>query len=197
MGNDDTTYLAKLQRHYVQHRTIPSYAGIGKLVGLSSKSSAHALASRLKEAGYLQDAPGGRLAPAKRFFERQIADARVAAGAPAAVAESAGDALLIDEYLVEHPGKTILVTVKGDSMQDAGILPGDVVIVERGVSANVGDIVVAIVDNEFTIKTLASDRHGFYLKAANPAYPPIRPKGQMEIFGVVVSQFRKYRKPKR
>jgi repressor LexA len=195
--SDNTTYLTKLQRHYVQHRTIPSYAGIGKLVGLSSKSSAHALATRLKEAGYLQDAPGGRLAPARRFFERPIADAKVAAGFPDAVAEGVGDAVMIDEYLVEHPGKTILVTVKGDSMEDAGILAGDIVIVERGVTANLGDIVLAIVDNEFTIKILQSDRNGFYLKAANPAYPPIRAKGQLEIFGVVVSQFRKYRKPKR
>ena len=195
--SDDPSYLAKLQRHYARHRTIPSYAGIGKLVGLSSKSSAHALVARLKEEGYLQDAPGRRLAPARRFFERLLADSRVAAGFPDAVAEGVGDAMMIDEYLVEHPGKTILVTVKGDSMEDAGILAGDIVIVERGASANAGDIVVAIVDNEFTIKTLASDRNGFYLKAANPAYPPIRAKGQLEIFGVVVSQFRKYRKPKR
>jgi repressor LexA len=74
----------------------------------------------------------------------------------------------------------ILITVKGDSMEDAGILAGDIVVVERGVSANVGDIVVAVVDNEFTIKTLQSDRNGFYLMAANPAYPPTRAKGQLD-----------------
>jgi len=67
------------------------------------------------------------------------------------------------------------------------------VIVEKRHSANVGDMVVAIVDNEFTLKTLGKEKGGFVLIPANPAYPVIRPKGDMEIFGVVVGQFRKYK----
>ena len=81
----------------------------------------------------------------------------------------------------------------GDSMTDAGILEGDLVVVEQQHAANVGDIVVAIVDDEFTIKYLDRERGSFVLRPANKAYPVIRPSGEAEIFGVVVGLFRKYR----
>ena len=85
-----------------------------------------------------------------------------------------------------------LITVKGDSMMDAGIVQDDVVIVEKKQLANIGDIVVAIVDGEFTLKTLGRESGQFVLYPANKAYPTIRPQGRLEIFGVVVGQFRKY-----
>ena len=100
--------------------------------------------------------------------------------------------LTIDEFLVDSPSRTILLTVKGDSMIDAGLQPGDYIVVDKGGGARVGDIVVAIVDNEFTLKYLAQDKRGPYLKAGNPAYPPIRPQGRLEIFGLVTGSFRKY-----
>ena len=77
-------------------------------------------------------------------------------------------------------------------MIDAGIFEGDIAVVEKRVAAQAGDIVVAIVDNEFTIKTLALER-GKYAAPANPAYPVIRPRSQLELFGVVVGIIRKYR----
>ena len=79
------------------------------------------------------------------------------------------------------------------SMIDAGIMPDDVVVVEKRGPANVGDMVIAIVDNEFTLKTLGKEKGQFILQPANPAYPVIRPKGELEIFGIVVGQFRKYK----
>ena len=82
---------------------------------------------------------------------------------------------------------------KGDTMIDAGIHSGDTVVVEKNVAANVGDLVIVIVDNEFTLKTLDREGSQFILRPANPAFPVIRPKGQLEIFGVVVGQFRKYK----
>ena len=85
-----------------------------------------------------------------------------------------------------------MIRVKGDSMIDAGIHAGDVVIVEKRISANVGDIVVAIIDNEFALKRLAREKGRMVLRPENKAYPVIRPKGDLEIFGVVVGQFRKY-----
>jgi repressor LexA len=87
----------------------------------------------------------------------------------------------------------VLITVKGDSMIDAGIHPRDVVVVEKRVAANVGDIVVAIIDNEFTLKRLDREKGRIVLWPENKAYPVIRPKGDAEIFGVVVGLFRKYR----
>jgi len=72
-------------------------------------------------------------------------------------------------------------------------MPGDTVVVEKRNMANVGDMVIAIVDNEFTLKTLGRDKGDFVLLPANKAYPVIRPKGELEIFGIVVGQFRKYK----
>jgi repressor LexA len=77
-------------------------------------------------------------------------------------------------------------------MIDAGLMPGDTVIVKKGAPATPGDIVVAIVDNEFTVKYLAQDKQSFYLRPGNTAYSPIRAKDHLEIFGLVVGSFRKY-----
>jgi repressor LexA len=83
--------------------------------------------------------------------------------------------------------------VKGESMIDAGIHDGDLIVVEQQPNANVGEIVVAIVDNEFTVKYLDREKGGFVLKPANKAFPVIRPKGRLEIFGVMAGLVRRTR----
>lgn len=188
----DQDYLAQLQDYYAAHRALPSLATLGSLVGLRSKSSSAALASRLKLAGYLTSTPDRRLAPTERFFERVVADS-VRAGLPQAANDTGHETVAIDSYLVTRPSRTILLTVKGDSMIEAGLMEGDHIVVDRGQPAVVGDIVVAIVDNEFTVKYLAKDKRGFFLKPGNPAYPTIRAQGELEIHGVVTGSFRKYR----
>ncbi len=188
----DQDYLARLQDYYADHRALPSLATLGSLVGLRSKSSAAALANRLKEAGYLTSTPDRRLAPSDRFFERVVVDS-VRAGLPQAANDIGHETLAIDAYLVARPSRTLLLSVKGDSMLEAGLLEGDHIVVDRGQPAAVGDIVVAIVDNQFTVKYLAKDKRGFFLKPGNPAYPAIRPEGELEIHGVVTGSFRKYR----
>ena len=188
---NDATYLAKLHDYYADHIVLPPYSTIMTLLGFKSKSPVAALIARLKLLGFLESTPEKRLKPGKRFFERTIFDS-VRAGAPSPVEDSSYDTLTIDEYLISHPSSTVLVNVKGDSMIDAGILPGDTVIVDKRQSANVGDMVIAIVDNEFTLKTLGKEKGQFILIPANPAYPAIRPQGNLEIFGTVVGQFRKY-----
>ena len=90
-------------------------------------------------------------------------------------------------------GELFALRVKGDSMIDAGIHEGDIAVVEKRNLANIGDIVVAIVDNEFTLKTLDKERGQYILRPANPAFPVIRPQGTLEIFGVLVGLIRKYR----
>jgi len=191
---NDSAYLTRLQDYYAQHRLLPSYAVIAQLLGLKSKSSVAALVARLKLAGYLDTGAGRRLKPASRFFERRLADGTVRAGFPSPATDGPGEALTIDDYLVERPSQTVLVRVKGDSMIDAGIHAGDIVVVEKKPAANPGEIVVAIVDDEFTLKYLEHGKNGFSLRPANPAYPVIRPRGTLEIFGVVTGLFRKYGK---
>ena len=187
----DQTYLARLQDYYAKHQVIPSYAAIGRLWGLSAKSWVASCVTRLKEEGYLKVTPDKRLRPGARFFERRIAHAPVRAGLPSETLEDGYDLVTIDDYLVRLPSKTTLVRVKGDSMIDAGIMEGDLIVVEQQPNANIGDIVVAIVDDEFTIKYLEHERGGFVLKPANKAYPVIRPKGKLEIFGVMVGLVRR------
>ena len=190
MANDGQ-YLAQLQDYYARHRVLPSYARIGALVGLNSKASVADLVLRLKAEGFVESTPDRRLKPGRRFFERPLSE-NVRAGLPSPATDSSPEGLSIDEYLVVHPSKTVLITVKGDSMIDAGIHPGDVVVVEKRGSADIGDIVVAILDNEFTLKRFERERGRVVLRPENKAYPVIRPKGDAEIFGVVVGLFRKY-----
>ncbi len=113
---------------------------------------------------------------------------------PVSVTETQGEYYVIDEMLVDKPSSTTLIPVRGDSMIEAGIHDGDIAVVEKRNLANLGDIVVAIVDNEFTLKTLDKERGKYILRPANPAYPVIRPQGTLEIFGVLIGLIRKYRK---
>jgi len=189
--SNDRSYLTALQDYYARHRALPSYASIGSLLGLKSKSSVAALVARLKLAGYLESTPDRRLAPTRRFFARPLAQVPVRAGLPDPVDDAEADAVTIDDYLIEHPSSTVLVRVKGDSMLEAGIFDGDLVVVEKRPAAQRGDIVVAIVDNQFTLKRLDVESSRFVLKPENKAYPVIRPEGTLEIFGVMVGLVRK------
>jgi repressor LexA len=189
----DNRVLACLQDFYARNRALPSYAEAARLCGLPAVSTVAGVIARLKEQGFLQASDTGRLRPGKRFFERSLANT-VQAGLPASAEEVLPEGVLIDEYLVDHPSRTVLLTVKGESMTQAGLLPTDIVIVKRGAPARPGDIVVAIVDGEFTVKYLALDGSGeFYLKPGNPSFPDIRPREGLEVFGVVIGQFRRYR----
>ena len=189
---DDNQYLLKLQDYYAKHRVMPSYATLGELVGLSSKASVAELVLRLKAERLVESTPDRRLKPGKRFFERTLSES-VHAGMPHPAFDSRPDTVSIDDYLVYHPSKTTLITVKGDSMIDAGIHDGDIVVVEKRSTANVNDLVVAIVEGEFTLKRLGREKGRAILIPENKAYPVIRPKEDLEIFGVVVGQFRRYR----
>jgi repressor LexA len=188
---NDRSYLASLQDYYARHHALPSYASIGGLLGLRSKSSVAALVARLKLQGLLESTPDRRLAPTSRFFQRPLAESPVRAGLPNPVEDAPSDVLTLDDYLIERPSQTVLVRVKGDSMQDAGILDGDLAVVEKRTTARKGEIVVAIVDNQFTLKRLDLERGRFVLRPENKAYPVIHPEGALEVFGVMVGLVRK------
>jgi repressor LexA len=190
----DAEYLAKLQDYYADWKSIPSYASLCEVFGIASKSWVKAILDRLEKAGYLERTPDGMWIPTKQFFARPLAESSVPAGMPITVSATQGEHFVIDEMLIDTPSKTTLIPVKGDSMIDAGIHDGDVAVVEKRMNANIGDIVVAIVDNEFTLKTLDKERGQFILRPANQAYPVIRPQGSLEIFGVLTGLIRKYRR---
>lgn len=169
---------------------MPSFGALAKLVGVSVSTVADAIA-RLKSEGFLGSSATGRLQPGSRFFERPLMGS-VQAGLPAAAADVLPDGLMIDEYLVDTPARTMLLTVRGESMREAGLLPGDVVVVKRGAVAVHNDIVVAMLSGECTVKQLAVEQGGLFLRARNPDFPDIFPADDLEILGVVVGQFRRY-----
>ncbi len=190
----DADYLDRLRDYYADNRRIPSTQRIAALMGFASKTAAKKLLLRLESQGFVErTADDDAWIPASRFFERSLAGTAVRAGAPDMIEGTQGELFLIDQYLVRQPSRTVMVPVKGDSMIDAGIRDGDLVVVERARAASAGDFVVAIVDDEFTLKELVLEKGKFVLQPHNPAYPVIRPQGQLEIFGVVTGLVRRYR----
>lgn len=190
---DDPAYLACLQDYYARWHSLPAYGPLRNVLGLRSRDGVAKVLHRLQGAGFLDRTPDGRWTPTARFFERPLATAPVPAGWPA-LADEGGAASSLDAWLIRHPSRTVLVPVTGDSMLEAGIHPGDRVVVERDTPAQPGDVVIAVVDGEFTLKTLAVEGGAAVLKPANPAYPILRPGERLQIFGVVVGLVRSYRR---
>ena len=95
----------------------------------------------------------------------------------------------INELLVKRPAATFFVRVSGDSMIGAGIHDGDILVVDRSLRPASGDVIIASVDGEFTVKTYRRDRGGVRLEPANPAFPVIRIKSGQELdyFGKVTA----------
>jgi SOS regulatory protein LexA len=163
-----------------------------KTIAMSTRSPllpiVHALAdlATLRTVGAVGPAPLG-LSPLYRVL------GLVEAGFPSPAEEELRDTLSLDEFLVNNPDASFLLKVSGDSMTGAGILPGDLVIVDRGMTAKSGDIVIAEVDGEWTMKFLKKSGDAVYLMPANPRYKPIRPQRELTITGVVTAVVRKYR----
>ena len=116
----------------------------------------------------------------------------VAAGYPSPAEEELRDIMSIDEYLITRPESSFLVKVRGDSMTGAGIMDGDMVIVEKGREPKNGDIVLAEVDGEWTMKYFVRKGKEIVLEAANPKYPTIRPRNELRLGGIITAVIRKY-----
>lgn len=119
----------------------------------------------------------------------QAACVSVAAGFPSPAEDHQVERIELMNQLVKHPQATFYVRIQGDSMRDAGILDGSVVLVDKALKPRHGHIVIAVVDGDFTCKRLYQRGDTMRLKPENPAYPDIVPKdGQtVEVWGVVVA----------
>ena len=119
---------------------------------------------------------------------------RISAGFPSPAADYIEVGLDLNDYLVRNKPATFLFTVKGDSMSGASIEEGDKVIVDRAMTPKHRDIVVAVVDGDYTLKRLYKHRGRVELRAENPAYPPIEFKdgNELLVWGVVVGVVRRY-----
>lgn len=119
---------------------------------------------------------------------------RVAAGFPSPAEDFNTKRIDLTERLIVHPQATFLLRVSGDSMRDAGIFDGDVLVVDRAIRPRHRHIVVAVVDGEFTVKYLHKRLGQVRLAAANPTYPDIIPReGQtIEVWGVVTAAIKQF-----
>ena len=118
----------------------------------------------------------------------------IEAGFPTPAEENLLDVISLDEWIVSDRDASFMLRVKGDSMRDAGILDGDMVIVERTNEARVGDIVIAVIDGAWTMKYLRDDDNGkMYLEPANKDFENIYPKEDLHVEAVVKAVVRKYR----
>ena len=183
--------LPLLKKFFKKNRRLPSYSEMLKLFGFSSKNAVFKLINKWVDSGFIVKEEG-KLAPTSKFFALPLFGV-IKAGFPI-LAEENKDYLTLDDYLIEDPNSSFLLKVSGDSMINAGIFEGDIVIIERKKEAVIGDIVLAQIDHEWTLKIFKRDRlrRIAYLEAANPKYPIFYPKEDLQIFGIVKAVIRKF-----
>lgn len=123
-----------------------------------------------------------------------LAGNRVRAGFPSPAEDFRNERLDITNLLIEHPHSTYLLRVAGSSMREFGIDDGDLIVVDRALQARHGNIVVAMVESEFTVKQLHCMNSCVKLRAGNPAFPDITPQENetLEIWGVVTSCIKRF-----
>ena len=184
--------LARLRQFWQEEQRVPTYAEMMALFGYRTKSAVAFLLRRLRDLGYVRPAGPGRWRLTDRLTGRLRLLGAVQAGFPSPAEEELVDTLNLDEYLIQRPETTFMLAVQGDSMSGAGILPGDLVLVEKGASPRNRDIVIAQVDDEWTLKYYVRDAAGVRLDPANPKYHFIRPRRSLVIGGVVRGVVRRY-----
>jgi repressor LexA len=185
-----------IRKYSGRHGYPPTVREIGKAVGLHSSSTVHAHLANLEKIGLLKRDP-----TKPRAIELLVDRARKmmrGPGLPLVGQVAAGEPVLAEEHIEEYldvpaviGGETgdYILRIKGDSMKDAGILEGDFVVVRPAEDANNGEIVVALLDDEATVKRFYREKDQVRLEPANKAYKPIKTR-EAELLGKVVGVFR-------
>lgn len=192
------TVLSYIREFQSKRGYSPSLSDLAIAFGVRSKNAVAKVVNALFKAGHVEKDPKGRIKILERIQEALHAPMSlplfgpIAAGFAAPVEEQAEETVTIENYLVRDKASTFLLRVKGDSMIDAGIQEGDLVVVERGREPKVHEIVVGILDGEFTLKRLVREKGKYFLKAENPAYPALHAREELQIAGVVKGVIRKY-----
>ena len=129
----------------------------------------------------------------KKFKIPLLTDS-VSAGFPSPADDHTEENIDLNEHLISNPSSTFFLRVKGDSMINAGIKDKDLIIVDKSLTARPGNIIIAMVDGEFTMKRLSIKNNELYLKAENHNYPDFRFKNHfnVQIWGVVIYSIHSY-----
>ncbi len=184
--------VSDIREFYRKSGRMPSYSEIGDLTGLRSKNAVFKFVGKLESLHIVEKDKKGRLIPLALANPVRVLGT-VEAGFPSPAEEELVDTLSLDDLLIQNRAATFLLKVSGDSMSGAGILPGDMVIVDKGQPPKSGDIVIAQVDGEWTMKYLRKRGDSVTLVPANPKYQPIKPKNELKVAGVVTAVVRKYK----
>jgi repressor LexA len=186
-----------VKRYVGEHGYPPTVRDIGQAIGLASSSTVHAHLANLEKLGVLRRDP--TKPRAIEVLKDRARDVVAPAGLPVVGQVAAGQPVLADENIEEYvpvPGIAggddgeFVLRVKGDSMKDAGILEGDFVIVRRQETAGDGDIVVALVGEEATVKRFFRENDHVRLQPENEAMEPIRTR-EAQVLGRVVGLCRR------
>jgi SOS regulatory protein LexA len=184
--------LQPLIQFYHQHRRMPSLRELAPLWGFHSKTAADKLCQHLLRLGVIgKDCKTGELLPTTTITGVPHLGV-VGASFPSPAEEELGDVMDLDEYLIRNKEATFILEVSGDSMVDAGLLPGDLVLVQRGLQPKNGDIVIARIDHGSTLKYFRKRGRKVYLEPANKKYKHFYPTQELVIEGVVIGSVRKY-----
>lgn len=196
-GDNQAKILAFIKSEIQDKGYPPSVREICDAVGLKSTSTVHGHLTRLEKKGLLhRDTMKPRAIEilGDPAFNRHATMAipvvgDVSAGIPITALETISDQMMIPVELLGD-GEHFILTIKGDSMVDAGILDGDYVIVRRQPVADNGEIVVAMIDDEATVKRFFREKNHIRLQPENDAYEPIIVQN-MEVLGKVVALLRR------
>src|SRR5438874_3367083 len=184
-------HLTQIRTFYRSHRRMPSYRELTEVVGYRSKNAAYKLVTRLIDGGWLEKDAAGQIVPGRLFHAVPVLGT-VTAGFPSPAEEELADTMTLDEFLITNKEATYILKVNGESMIEAGILTGDLLLVERGAEPRDGDIVIAQVDREWTMKYFRRRGRTVFLEAANKDFKPIYPTEELKIAAVVRAVIRKY-----
>lgn len=190
--NDTTEKKKKVMRFYETERRMPSFSELAVMFGVKSKNAVAKTVKYWLEEGFVSKDDSGRLLPGGLFSGVRLLGS-VQAGFPSPAEEELADTMTMDDYLIKNREATFMLKVSGDSMEEAGIIEGDMVLVERNITPKEGDIVIAEVDHAWTMKYFKKDKGVVYLQPANKKYKAIYPEGELKIAAVVKAVIRKYR----
>ena len=184
-------YHTKIEFFYSNNKRMPTYSEMMKLFGFKSKNAVFKVVEKLMDVGLVAKDHLGRLIPTKNFGEVPLLGF-VTAGLPVTIEEELVDTVDLDDMLVKNKALTYMLEVDGDSMIDAHIEKRDMVLVEKTNQAKDGQIVIAEVDGEFTMKYFRKEGNKVWLEPANKNYKPIYPEHSLNVVAVLKAVIRKY-----
>ncbi len=195
--------LDYIKIYYEKENLFPTFDEMKNSLSIKSKSGIYKLLSSLEEKGFIKKIPHKaralELTNSNNYFSNNKETdipflGRIAAGNPIEAITGSFEQISVPNYLINNRDEHFTLEVNGDSMIDEGIFDGDIVVIKKTQQANIGDIVVALIDgNEVTLKKFRSFKNSIALEPANKNYKTrIFGEGRVKIQGLLVGLIRKF-----